>query len=158
MASVSSASCWRRSRRVAAGVAARWVGKASRLAAKQLASNMEVSPLPQSSIAPSRQPRLLPPNPDEAWPEDVWDVLPAECSVMCCTCLLACSSAGLRRRSDGHEHCADHTRPSCSQGRDLHSSILPRPGPAQPVEPAPPVWSCGPGCQLGLAAIPGDRD
>jgi hypothetical protein len=25
-----------------------------------------------------RQPRLLPPNPDEAWPEDVWDVLPTE--------------------------------------------------------------------------------
>jgi hypothetical protein len=37
-----------------------------------------VSPLPQSSIAPVRQPRLLPPNPDEAWPEDVWDDLPAE--------------------------------------------------------------------------------
>ncbi len=54
------------------------VGKASRLAAKQLASNLEVSPLPQSSIAPIRQPRLLPPNPDEAWPEDVWDVLPAD--------------------------------------------------------------------------------
>ena len=53
-------------------------GKASRLAAKQLASNLEVSPLPQSSIAPIRQPRLLPPNPDEAWPEDVWDDLPTE--------------------------------------------------------------------------------
>jgi hypothetical protein len=34
--------------------------------------------LPQSSIAPIRQPRLLAPNPDEAWPEDVWDVLPLE--------------------------------------------------------------------------------
>ena len=63
---------------MAAGVAAQRVGKASRLAAKQLASNLEVSPLPQSSIAPIRQPRLLPPNPDEAWPEDVWDVLPCE--------------------------------------------------------------------------------
>jgi hypothetical protein len=27
---------------------------------------------------PIRQPRLLPPTPDEAWPEDVWDVLPTE--------------------------------------------------------------------------------
>jgi hypothetical protein len=34
--------------------------------------------LPRSSIAPVRQPRLLPPSPDEAWPEDVWDDLPAE--------------------------------------------------------------------------------
>jgi len=34
--------------------------------------------LPQPSIAPIRQPRLLLPNPDEAWPEDVWDVLPPE--------------------------------------------------------------------------------
>jgi hypothetical protein len=34
--------------------------------------------LPQSSIAPIRQGRLLPPNPEEAWPEDVWEVLPAE--------------------------------------------------------------------------------
>jgi len=34
--------------------------------------------LPQSSIAPIRQPRLLPPTPDEAWPEDVWDVLPTD--------------------------------------------------------------------------------
>jgi hypothetical protein len=34
--------------------------------------------LPQSSIAPIRQPRLLPPNPDEAWPEDVWEILPTE--------------------------------------------------------------------------------
>ena len=38
----------------------------------------EVSPLPQSSIAPIRQPRLLPPTPDHAWPEDVWDDLPTE--------------------------------------------------------------------------------
>jgi len=38
----------------------------------------EVSPLPQSSIAPIRQPRLLPPNADEAWPDDVWDVLPPD--------------------------------------------------------------------------------
>src|SRR4051812_8026027 len=35
-------------------------------------------PLPQSSIAPTRQPRLLSPNPDEAWPQDVWEVLPPE--------------------------------------------------------------------------------
>ena len=41
-------------------------------------SNLEVSPLPQPSIAPIRQPRLLAPNPDEAWPEDVWDDLPTE--------------------------------------------------------------------------------
>ena len=34
--------------------------------------------MPQSSIAPIRQPRLLPPTPDQAWPEDVWDVLPPE--------------------------------------------------------------------------------
>ena len=34
--------------------------------------------MPQSSIAPIRQPRLLPPTADEAWPEDVWDVLPPE--------------------------------------------------------------------------------
>jgi hypothetical protein len=34
--------------------------------------------LPRSSIAPIRQPRLLPPSSDEAWPEDVWDVLPSE--------------------------------------------------------------------------------
>jgi len=34
--------------------------------------------LPRSSIAPIRQPRLLPPSSDEAWPEDVWDVLPPE--------------------------------------------------------------------------------
>ena len=34
--------------------------------------------MPRSSIAPVRQPRLLPPSPDEAWPEDVWDDLPAE--------------------------------------------------------------------------------
>jgi len=34
--------------------------------------------LPQPSIAPVRQPRLLPPNADEAWPEDVWDALPPE--------------------------------------------------------------------------------
>lgn len=34
--------------------------------------------MPQPSLAPVRQPRLLQPNPDEAWPEDVWDVLPAE--------------------------------------------------------------------------------
>jgi hypothetical protein len=53
-------------------------GKASRLATKQLASNLEVSPLPQSSITPISQPRLLPPIADEAWPEDVWDVLPPE--------------------------------------------------------------------------------
>jgi hypothetical protein len=65
-------------RHVVAGVTAQWVGKASRLATKQLASNLEVSPLPQSSIAPIRQPRLLPPTADEAWPEDVWDVLPAD--------------------------------------------------------------------------------
>ena len=31
--------------------------------------------MPQSSIAPIRQPRLLPPNADEAWPDDIWDVL-----------------------------------------------------------------------------------
>ncbi len=34
--------------------------------------------MPRSSIAPIRQPRLLPPSSDEAWPEDVWDVLPPE--------------------------------------------------------------------------------
>ena len=34
--------------------------------------------MPQPSIAPIRQPRLLPSNPDEAWPEDVWDELPPE--------------------------------------------------------------------------------
>ena len=34
--------------------------------------------MPQPSIAPVRQPRLLPPNADEAWPEDVWDALPPE--------------------------------------------------------------------------------
>ena len=37
-----------------------------------------MSPLPQPSITPIRQPRLLPHNADEAWPEDVWDVLPPE--------------------------------------------------------------------------------
>ena len=34
--------------------------------------------MPQPSIAPVRQPRLLPPNADEAWPEDVWGALPPE--------------------------------------------------------------------------------
>lgn len=34
--------------------------------------------MPQPSIAPIRQPRLLQPNADDAWPEDVWDVLPPE--------------------------------------------------------------------------------
>ena len=34
--------------------------------------------MPKSSITPIRQPRLLPPDPDEAWPEDVWEVLPPE--------------------------------------------------------------------------------
>ena len=34
--------------------------------------------MPQPSITPVRQPRLLPPNTDEAWPEDVWDGLPPE--------------------------------------------------------------------------------
>ena len=34
--------------------------------------------MPQSSIAPIRQPRLLPPNSEEAWPDDVWDVLPPD--------------------------------------------------------------------------------
>ena len=34
--------------------------------------------MPRSSIAPIRQPRLLPLSSDEAWPEDVWDVLPPE--------------------------------------------------------------------------------
>jgi hypothetical protein len=32
----------------------------------------------ERSIAPIRQPRLLPPQPDDAWPEDVWDVLPPD--------------------------------------------------------------------------------
>ena len=41
-------------------------------------SNLEVSPLLEPSIAPIRQPRLLPPSTDEAWPEDVWDVLPPD--------------------------------------------------------------------------------
>ena len=63
---------------MAAGLSAQRIEKASRLAAKQLPSNLEVSPLLQSSIAPIRQPRLLPPTHDDAWPEDVWDVLPIE--------------------------------------------------------------------------------
>jgi hypothetical protein len=61
-----------------AGVAAQVLEQASRLAAKQLPTNLEVSPLLERSIAPIRQPRLLPPSPDDAWPEDVWDVLPPD--------------------------------------------------------------------------------
>jgi len=38
----------------------------------------EVAHAQNQSIAPIRQPRLLPPTPDEAWPEDVWDTLPTE--------------------------------------------------------------------------------
>lgn len=40
--------------------------------------NLEVSPLRVPSIAPIRQPRLLLPDADQAWPEEVWDALPAE--------------------------------------------------------------------------------
>jgi hypothetical protein len=32
----------------------------------------------ERSIAPIRQPRLLPSNPEEAWPEDGWDALPPD--------------------------------------------------------------------------------
>jgi hypothetical protein len=34
--------------------------------------------MPEPSIVPIRQPRLLLPNRDAAWPEEVWDALPAD--------------------------------------------------------------------------------
>jgi hypothetical protein len=34
--------------------------------------------VPEPSIVPIRQPRLLLSNYDAAWPEEVWDALPAE--------------------------------------------------------------------------------
>jgi hypothetical protein len=39
---------------------------------------LEVRPLPTPSIVPIRQPRLLLSDPNEAWPEEVWDALPTD--------------------------------------------------------------------------------
>ena len=43
-----------------------------------MTKHLEVSPLQETRIAPIRQPRLLLADADEAWPEDIWDALPAD--------------------------------------------------------------------------------